>query len=101
VTELADQLRETYVMPRRAIIGSIFARAVARREIEALHGTDLASDLISGAVWFRLLLGKRQLDREFKKHLIDAILRGVVRAPVQPTSGSRRPRRDSERRRGS
>jgi AcrR family transcriptional regulator len=99
VTELADQLRETYVMPRRAIIGSVFARAVARREIEAVQDAALASDLISGAVWFRLLLGKRQLDREFKRHLIDAILRGVVRAPAQLTSRSREQRRGSERQR--
>jgi AcrR family transcriptional regulator len=100
VTGLAEQLRETYVVPRRAIIGSIFARAAARHEIEALHDPNLASDLISGAVWFRLLLGKRQLDREFKKHLIDAILQGLARAPAQATPGSRRQRRERKQRRG-
>jgi AcrR family transcriptional regulator len=41
VPELADQLRETYVVPRRAIIGSIFARALARREIDALVDSEL------------------------------------------------------------
>ncbi|WP_108522087.1 TetR/AcrR family transcriptional regulator [Bradyrhizobium algeriense] len=87
VTELADQLRETYVVPRRAIIGSIFARAAARNEIAILEEPDFASDLISGAVWFRLLLGKRRFDRKFKEQLIDAVLQGLAR---RPTLGVRR-----------
>jgi AcrR family transcriptional regulator len=96
-TGLAEQLRETYVVPRRAIIGSIFARAVARHEIEALQYPDLASDLISGAVWFRLLLGKQRLDRKFKKHLIDAILHGFARTPARAPAGSRRRREHKHR----
>jgi AcrR family transcriptional regulator len=80
---LAEQLRETYVVPRRAIIGSIFARATARNEIAILEDPDFASDLISGAVWFRLLLGKRQLDRKFKKQLIEAVLQGLAHRPAQ------------------
>jgi AcrR family transcriptional regulator len=87
VPELADQLRETYVVPRRAIIGSIFARALARREIDAIVDSELASDLISGAVWFRLLLGERQLDRKFKRHLIDAVLQGLTRGSAQAAVG--------------
>ena len=107
VPELADQLRVTYVAPRRAIIGSIFARALARREIDAPVDSELASDLISGAVWFRLLLGERQLDRKFKRHLIDAVLQGLARGPAQATSGSRgqgrgrEPRRKNSSARGS
>jgi len=84
--EPADQLRQTYVEPRRAIIGSIFERAAARREIEALDDPAFASDLISGAVWFRLLLGKRQLDRKFKKRLVDAVLEGVTRKTARAAS---------------
>jgi hypothetical protein len=85
--ELADQLRETDVVPRRAIIGSIFQRAAARNEIDALQDPGFASDLISGAVWFRLLLGERLLDRQFKKHLVDAVLHGITRKPAGTTSG--------------
>jgi hypothetical protein len=96
VPELAGQLRETYVVPRRAIIGSIFARALARREIDTLIDSELASDLISGAVWFRLLLGERQLDRKFKRHLIDTILKGLARGSAQAAPGSRGQRRGRE-----
>ena len=99
VPELADQLRETYVVPRRAIIGSIFARALARREIDDIVDSELASDLISGAVWFRLLLGERQLDRKFKRQLIDAVLQGLTCGSAQAASGSRGQRRRREPRR--
>lgn len=92
--EPADQLRRTYVAPRRAIIGSIFERAAARREIEALDDPGFASDLISGAVWFRLLLGKRQLDRKFKKRLVDAVLQGVACKPVRAASAPQTRGRD-------
>jgi AcrR family transcriptional regulator len=84
---LADQLREAYVVPRRAIIRSIFERAAARKEIDPLADPDFASDLISGAVWFRLLLGTRRFDRKFKRQLIDAVLRGVA---GRVRNGSRR-----------
>jgi AcrR family transcriptional regulator len=95
--ELADQLRETYVVPRRAIIGSIFARAAARGEIAPLRDPDLASDLLSGAVWFRLLLGKRQLDRKFRTHLIQTILQGVADMPARAAPGLPRHYRERKR----
>src|SRR5882757_7608924 len=53
---LAEQLHDAYVVPRRAIVRSIFARAAARKEFMAPDDPNFASDLISGAVWFRLLL---------------------------------------------
>lgn len=74
---LAEQLHDTYVVPRRAIVRSIFARAAARNEFQPPDDLNFASDLISGAVWFRLLLGTRHLDRKFKRQLIDTVLRSV------------------------
>jgi hypothetical protein len=50
-----------FVAPRRTIIRSSFARAVGRGEIQPSDDPDFASDLFSGAVWFRLLLGERRL----------------------------------------
>ncbi len=75
---LADQLREAYVVPRRAIIRSIFERAAVRGEIDPLADSDFASDLLSGAVWFRLLLGTHRLDRKFRRQLVEAVVRGVA-----------------------
>lgn len=89
---LAGQLHDAYVVPRRAIVRSIFARAVARKEFRPPDDPDFASDLISGAVWFRLLLGTRHLDRKFKRQLIDTVLRGVssMRGNRELRRGSRR-----------
>lgn len=76
---LARQLRDTYVAPRRTIVGSILDRAAARGEIASGYDVDFASDLFSGAVWFRLLLGEPSLDDRFAGQLVAALLGGVVR----------------------
>lgn len=78
---LAKQLRDAYVAPRRVIVRKIFQRAAARGEIEPVADLDFASDLFSGAVWFRLLLGTSHLDRPFRRQLTNALLYGVVRGP--------------------
>lgn len=76
---VAAQLRDTYVAPRRAIVRSILRRAVQRGEIDAPDDPDFASDLLSGAIWFRLLLGERRLDRAFRRRLVAGMLRSVAR----------------------
>jgi len=76
---LALQLSDAYVAPRRIIVRSILERAATRGEIRPQADPDFASDLFSGAVWFRLLLGKRHLDAKFRRRLIDALLSGVAR----------------------
>jgi len=84
-SDLADQLNDTYVVPRRVIIHEIFARAAARKEIKLSDDLTFVSDLISGAVWFRLLLGARHLDKKFKRQLVDTVLRSVsLMAPHKP-----------------
>jgi AcrR family transcriptional regulator len=75
---IAAQLRETYVGPRRAILRSVLARAVSRGEIEPVADPDFASDLFSGAVWFRILLGERRLDESFTDQLVNAFLGAVA-----------------------
>lgn len=77
---LARQLRETYVAPRRTIVGTILDRAASRGEIAPGHDAGFASDLFSGAVWFRLLLGEPSLDDRFTDQLIGALLHGVAPA---------------------
>jgi AcrR family transcriptional regulator len=86
---LAEQLRSTYVTPRRTIIGSILDRAAAGGEIVGNYDADFASDFFSGAVWFRLLLGDSRLDENFVDALIAVLLRGAVRlAPVTSENDS-------------
>jgi AcrR family transcriptional regulator len=76
---LAAQLRATYVAPRRIIFRTILQRAERRGEIASPVDPDFASDMFSGAIWFRLLLGHRRLDKRFRRQLTDALLSGVVR----------------------
>lgn len=78
---LAQQLRDSYVAPRRSIVGSILDRAAARGEIGPGYDVAFASDMFSGAVWFRLLLGEPSLDDRFVDQLVAALLGGVT-APV-------------------
>jgi AcrR family transcriptional regulator len=71
---LAAQLRDTYVVPRRAIYRKIFDRSAQRGEIAPDPNLDFSSDLMSGAIWFRLLLGERELDEAFRRQLVTTIL---------------------------
>jgi|SRR5579859_1495652 len=87
---LAAQLRDAYVNPRLIIMRAIFARAVARGGIAQPCDLDRLSDLLSGAVWFRLLLGERHLDRSFELWLVGTVLRAA--------QASARPRRKVTRR---
>ena len=80
--EVAERLRDTWVTPRRRVVGQLLDRAVARDEIPAVEDADFVSDLFSGAVWFRLLLGERRLDPEFRRRFVEAVLRTVGLAEV-------------------
>lgn len=85
---LAAQLRDAYVAPRRTILRTILERAVARGEMAAPADPEFASDLFSAAIWFRLLLGARKLDRKFADSLIDALLNGIARRVPKPRRSS-------------
>ena len=77
---LARQLRDSYVAPRRAIIAGILRRARARGELRAGIHEETASDMISAAVWFRLLAGD-PLDAAFAGRLLDHLLGGLAACP--------------------
>ena len=81
-TALASQLHQTYVAPRRSILREILVRAADRGEIGFPENADFVSDLFSGAVWFRILLGTRRLDQPFRRQLIEAVIRIVSAKPA-------------------
>lgn len=76
--DLSDRLRDVFVAPRRAILGTILHRAVDRGEIPPPVDPDFTSDLFSGAVWFQLLLGERRLNPDFARRLVEAVTRSVA-----------------------
>jgi AcrR family transcriptional regulator len=71
--ELLGQLRDAYVAPRRSIVRQILERAANRGEIPLPEHADFVGDLLSAAVWFQLLLGRRSMDAAFRRQLADAM----------------------------
>jgi hypothetical protein len=52
---LAYQIRDRFLVTRRAALGQIMHRAVARDEITSGYAA-LAMDLIYGSMWYRLII---------------------------------------------
>lgn len=63
---------------RRHLIRAIFERGQARGEVRGAADIDFAVDTISGAVWFRLLLGHQALDNRFADKLVAQIRHGIA-----------------------
>ena len=70
----ADVMRAQFVQGRRPILTQILERAVARGELPKGSNPSFLSDLITGAIWFRLLLGHAPMDQEFIHELTASIL---------------------------
>jgi AcrR family transcriptional regulator len=66
------------VRGRRHLIRAIFERGQARGEIRPGADLDFAVDTISGAVWFRLLLGHAALDNRFADKLVAQVRHGIA-----------------------
>ncbi len=68
--------RERFLQPRARIVKSFFERAIERQELDKNFDIDTASDMIHGAFWYRMLLG-RTLDAAFAKKLAAAVLKSA------------------------
>jgi AcrR family transcriptional regulator len=75
--ELAEGFRTGVVARFRQQHRVIFERAIARGEIAANTDTDIAMDLLYGAIWIRLLLGMRALDDRFADRVVEIAVRGL------------------------
>jgi AcrR family transcriptional regulator len=79
--EQAYQIRDRFLARRRAALGELTGRAVARHEIDAAYA-DLVLDLVFGTLWYRLIFHIGRLDYAWADQLADAIGRG--RRPGAP-----------------
>jgi AcrR family transcriptional regulator len=77
----AAEYRQRVLEPRREQARALFARAVERGEISVTTKTDVALDLIFGAVYHRLLHGHAPLNDRFVRDVVDTALGGI-----QPSS---------------
>jgi AcrR family transcriptional regulator len=68
----ALQIRDRFLARRRAALGELLDRAVARGEIEAGHAA-LARDLIYGSLWYRLIFRTGPVDHAWARDVATAI----------------------------
>lgn len=74
---LGDPFRATVVQARRDEIARLIARGIARGDLRPDADTDIATELLVGPVYFRLMFGG-ELNRDFAGRVVDNVLRGYA-----------------------
>jgi AcrR family transcriptional regulator len=80
---LGDPFRATVVQARRDEIARVIARGIARGDLRADADQAIATELLVGPVYFRLMFGG-DLDEAFAKRIVDAVLTGYGRPRKRP-----------------
>jgi AcrR family transcriptional regulator len=75
---LGDPFRATVVQARRDEIARVIARGIARGDLRADADPELATELLVGPVYFRLMFGG-ELTLAFANRVVDNVLRGYER----------------------
>ena len=83
---LGDPFRETVVLARRDEVGRVIGRGVARGDLRRDADVDVATELLVGPVYFRLMFGG-ELNSDFADRIADVVYRGYAR---RGSSASRR-----------
>ena len=86
---LGDPFRATVVQARRDEIARVIARGVARGDLRQDANADVATELLVGPVYFRLMFGG-DLDDAFAERIVDAVLRGYGDTSQTPRGASAR-----------
>jgi len=77
---LGDPFRATVVQARREETAAVIRRGIARGDLRADADKGLATELLVGPVYFRLLFGG-ELDEAFATSVVDAVLGGYAAHP--------------------
>jgi AcrR family transcriptional regulator len=77
-TRFGDEWRARFIQPRRDQAREIFARAIARGEIDAKTNVEVALDLLYGPLYHRLLHGHAALNDRFVRQVVDTALSGIA-----------------------
>jgi AcrR family transcriptional regulator len=72
---LGDPFRTAVVGARRQEVGHVIARGVERGDLRPDADVDIATELLVGPVYFRLMFGG-ELDEVFAGRVVDTLLRG-------------------------
>lgn len=84
---IAEPFRKGVVHARRACIEEVFTRGMQRGEIRLDADVDLATELLVGPLYYRLLFGGG-FPSDFAPRVVDAVLRGYGAAGRPRTSNS-------------
>jgi AcrR family transcriptional regulator len=74
---LGDPFRASVVQARRAEIARLVERGIARGDLRPDADVDVATELLVGPVYFRLMFGG-VLDLDFAERVVDAFMRGYA-----------------------
>ena len=75
--ETALVFREEFIMRGRVLTRRALTRGKQRGELPADADIDVAIDVISGAIWYRLLLGHAPLDDAYADGIVGTVLDGI------------------------
>jgi AcrR family transcriptional regulator len=76
--KLGDPFRATVVQSRRAEVAKVIERGIARGDLRADADPTIATELLVGPVYFRVMFGG-DLTLDFADRVVDAVLRGFGR----------------------
>jgi len=74
---IGDPFRATVVAARRAEVARVIQRGIARGDLRADADAELATELLVGPVYFRLMFGG-VLDHAFAERVVDSVMRGYA-----------------------
>jgi AcrR family transcriptional regulator len=74
---IGDPFRSSVVAARRAEIARVIERGIARGDLRADADPSVATELLAGPVYFRLVFGG-PLDEDLARRVVDILLRGLA-----------------------
>jgi AcrR family transcriptional regulator len=74
---LGDPFRATVVQARRNEVARLIARGIERGDLRPDADADIATELLVGPVYFRLMFGG-ELTVDFAERVVDGVLRGYA-----------------------
>ena len=86
---IGDPFRATVVKARRDEIARVVARGIERGDLRSDADPEIATELLAGPVYFRLIFGG-ELDADFANRVVDNVIRGYG-APGRDLTAARRP----------
>lgn len=84
---LGDPFRATVVQGRRDEISRVIARGIARGDLRPDADPGVATELLVGPVYFRLMFGG-ELNLDFANQVVESVLRGFAAAETGPATST-------------